>query len=1630
MTINSDTERKLARALLMELMVYQFASPVRWIETQEIILSRTESERIIEVGPSATLLGMLRKTIDTIYPTKECTLPAPRQLLHSEKDTDEIYYTAKPDQLNTVQTQTHAETQISPPTTEAVLPSPTVTVEVTTTALPSPKVNVQVTNIEDQSIQAQDVVFAIVARALKRAAAEIDGSKSIKALAEGRSTLENEIIGDLHSEFGSLPDRAEDLALAQVGPEIQSSHEGTLGKVTTAMINTLFTTKMPSSFTVATAREQLRAHWGLQSGRQDACLLCAVTMQPTSRITTEADARDFISHAVEVYAKREGLTLLPPDASNAGGATTGVTVDPEAVRALTESQDALSKRLLEIYAAHLGVDLKADRQALDSLRNELATGLQADLDLWQAEHGSDYAQGIRPRFDVKKIRSYDSSWNWARQSLLELFDLTSTVTDPSMLDRDSVVKSCYHIANAADKTILPVMDEMISQLQDRTQLRPIFLTLRDNCTDSLLSGPAFKCAPRQLAPVTIIDDQGNMRFQEQPRKDSSRFADLAMPRSGPAKNPLVTTEPYLHLKKRSASGWEYSEELTRHLYQVFHEVETQGDSLSSQTVLITGAGIGSIGAAMVVHFLQGGARVLVTTSSMSPEVARKYQTLYMEHGARGSELVVVPFNQGSTKDIAALVEYVYDEKNGLGWDLDYLIPFAAISEAGRTLDAIDSKSELAHRIMLTNLLRLLGTVKTCKENHGHRSHPTQVVLPLSPNHGTFGGDGLYSESKLALETLFNRWHSENWQDYLSICGAVIGWTRGTGLMNQNDLVAEGIENAGIRTFSQEEMAYALVCLCVGAMYDLCQEAPVYADLTGGMAQVPNLPESLGQLRRELKERSEIQSALFQEQTIEAEWSNTTGQAVPVPELEQRAHVRQDFPQVLQYERDIAPLSADMQGMVDLQRTVVVTGFSELGPHGNARTRWEMESQGHFSLEGAVEMAWMMGFIRHFSGTIEGRPYSGWVDTKTKQPVADTEIKPIYEERILAHSGIRFIEPELCDGYDPNKKQFLHEIVLQADLAPLCVPESLAEQMRREHGEFVTLQKSSTPDLYQVQLRKGARLFVPRAMQFDRTVAGLVPTGWDPRIYGLPEQVISDVDRLTLFTLVCTVEALLSSGITDPYELYQYIHVSEVGNCIGSGMGGSTSLGKMFSGRLTGQEVQSDILQETFVNTISAWVNMLLLSASGPIRTPVGACATAVESLELGFDTIVAGKAKFCLVGGCDDFTSETSYEFASMKATTNSLDETARGRAPSEMSRPTTSTRNGFMESQGCGLQVLTTADLALKMGLPIRGIVAFVSTSSDKAGRSVPAPGQGVLVNARRTTSASNIPSPLLKMSNRRRRLDFRLRQIAEARAVAFSQLDFEVDVVLEQDPGVDVAKYRQERHEQILVDFLQEERDAQYSLGNDFWRHDPSIAPLTGALATWCLTIDDLQVASFHGTSTVMNDKNESSVLQQQLTALGRRKGNLLLSVFQKYLTGHSKGAAGAWMVNGALQMLDSGLVPGNRNADNIDSALQQFDLIAYLNRPVHVPDLKAVSITSFGFGQKGAQAICVHPRHVFATLTRDEYEAYLVRRMARQRSTDSYFYEGMSSNSLFRAKTAPPFPASKENETYLNASARFSL
>jgi fatty acid synthase subunit alpha, fungi type len=92
-----------------------------------------------------------------------------------------------------------------------------------------------------------------------------------------------------------------------------------------------------------------------------------------------------------------------------------------------------------------------------------------------------------------------------------------------------------------------------------------------------------------------------------------------------------------------------------------------------------------------------------------------------------SALTVVPFNR-SKQDVEALVDYIYAT---LGLDLNYVIPFAPVSENGRKIDGLDDKSELAHRIILVNLLHFLGAIKTKTTSRRIVTRPTQVVITQS-----------------------------------------------------------------------------------------------------------------------------------------------------------------------------------------------------------------------------------------------------------------------------------------------------------------------------------------------------------------------------------------------------------------------------------------------------------------------------------------------------------------------------------------------------------------------------------------------------------------------------------------------------------------------------------------------------------------------------------------------------------------------------------------------------------------------------------------------------------------------------------------------------------------------------------
>lgn len=1664
--------------------------------------------------------------------------------------------------------------------------------------------------IPDEPLKAVDALRVMVSQKVKKSLDQVPATTTIKDLVGGKSALQNELVGDIQKEFGTEPgDGAAELDLAALAARVGASYTKP-GPFTAAAINKLVSSKMPGGYGLSSVRSYLAGRFGLGDGRIDGVLVHSLALEPANRFASEGEAHTWLDQVTQDYASKHGITLGSAGAA-AGGARSGSVVDSAALKAFEARYNALIKEHMRVYHDYLGEDPLASEKA-KQMQEELRHQAEAQLLIWQAEHlGDEYFEGIKPVFDTKKERRYNSSWNWNRQDCLQLY--YDYACGRATQWSNDIRERLYHIKNRATPSVVDMVEYYLKKCSDdgHGEIRAFIQILSDTLRFVMDDLPKYREHTTPTEPSVQISANGIIQYKELPRvgvKDMQAYvqemhrgpqfgpirelleesksapasptdststsatstpsptalpgtaddhrkeieaaitqlqtvltyltaqkapatvvdtvqqqidkltqvaqATVQAPRAtqspapavnGTAATPKPPSLPYLFLRQASRQDPShrcYNEDLTMRYLNALMKVAAEGLSLHGKTALVIGSGKGSIGVEIVKGLLRSGAKVYATTSRFTEGTSSFYHSLFDRNGSKNSELVVLPFNQGSVQDVHALVNYIYDTEKS---DLDFIVPFAALPENGRDIGDIDGRSELAHRIMLTNVLRLIGAIKEKKKKLSIITRPGHVLLPMSPNHGIFGFDGLYAESKLGLEALLTKWHSEGWKSYLSLAGAIIGWTRGTGLMNQNNVVAAGIEKLGARTFSAQEMSFNLIGLLHPEMVEQAQNEPVFADLNGCLHLVPELNVVVADLRASLVEEASVKKAVVVDHSLDQEiqTGKRLDKLVSTPTVTQRANITVPFPVLPATHASLSPAYTRARGMVNLENVVVVVGFGEVGPYGSARTRWEIESYGEFSIEGCIELAWMMGLIKYRT---DG---GGWIDAKSGERVQDDAIKARYETMLLAHTGIRLIEPSLFKGYDPHNKMLLHQVALNSDMAPLEVSSEEAKAFKQRHGDAIdTYQSKENPDAWYVQLKKGAVLYIPKALKFDRFVAGQVPTTWDPATLGIPADIINQVDRVTLFSLVSTVEALVSAGITDPYEFYQYVHVSEVGNSFGGGFGGMESIRRTYRDRLLELPVQGDILQETFINTVGAWLNMLLLSSSGPIKTPVGACATAVESVDIGVDIIKSGKAKIVVVGGYDDLGEEGSYEFASMKATANSAEEIAKGRTPREMSRPATSTRGGFVESQGAGTQVLMNAALAVQMGVPIYAIVEHVNTATDKVARSVPAPGQGILTTARESVKANGFVSPLLDIEYRRRHLNTELALIENWKQFELAALEERPDerdegmirpaaAVEAQAPDVtstrpngtsqnaqsalhrttssdntlfagshshttstshsiatssatstaspssassassdassflSASPYYEDMREHIIRETERRKRVAYTTWGNDFYRNNPRIAPLRGALAVYGLTIDDIAVASFHGTGTKGNDINESEVVQKQLEHLGRSKGNVILSIFQKYLTGHPKGAAAAWMLNGLIQSMLSGVVPGNRNADNIDPKLRDCSNIVFLNRTLHTYGYKAGLLKSFGFGQVGGEVLVIHPNFVLAQLTEDELKSYAQRRAARQNAAYRHWQDAVTGKALFvQVKDHPPYTPDDESRVYLDPLARASF
>ena len=189
---------------------------------------------------------------------------------------------------------------------------------------------------------------------------------------------------------------------------------------------------------------------------------------------------------------------------------------------------------------------------------------------------------------------------------------------------------------------------------------------------------------------------------------------------------------------------------------------------ANDVALVTGAAPGSIAGAIVEKLLAGGATVVMTASRVDDARKEYARQLYANHASVNAKLWLVPANMSSFRDVDAVIDWIGSEqKVTVGKDVQVtkpaltptlVFPFAAPRVSGSLADA-GPAAENQTRLLLWSVERTIaGAADLASRGVGSRVH---IVLPGSPNRGTFGGDGAYGEVKAAFDAILAKWTAES-----------------------------------------------------------------------------------------------------------------------------------------------------------------------------------------------------------------------------------------------------------------------------------------------------------------------------------------------------------------------------------------------------------------------------------------------------------------------------------------------------------------------------------------------------------------------------------------------------------------------------------------------------------------------------------------------------------------------------------------------------------------------------------------------------------------------------------------------------------------------------------------------------
>ncbi len=425
----SKDPARLGRALLIELLAWQFASPVRWIETQDLLFGDPEHtysggqglgiEQFVEVGVAnaPTIANLAAQT--TKLPSYDGVAP---RIVNSSRDAAVVFATDTPladepdDEISEAHEQGgQTEVASTPETTAPAAPA-------------APQAAAGAERPADLDFTAADATRTLAALRTKVRPDQIGPADTIEALCDGVSSRRNQLLVDLGAELGlGAIDGAADAAWTALGVTVTKLARtySPFGPVLTeAVSDTLRKFAGSCGAKPAAITDRVTDTWQLGPGwvaHVQAELATGLRDGSSTRggsLGYEGDLKDLgavVDRAVQAVGQAQGVSVSMPASGGGEGAMVDSAALEEITSAITGTDGVLASTARHLLGrlglAEDGSPVEDEQAALDA---ELAQLVETEL-------GPDWAKKVSPTFDARRAVLLDDRWASVREDFARVW---------------------------------------------------------------------------------------------------------------------------------------------------------------------------------------------------------------------------------------------------------------------------------------------------------------------------------------------------------------------------------------------------------------------------------------------------------------------------------------------------------------------------------------------------------------------------------------------------------------------------------------------------------------------------------------------------------------------------------------------------------------------------------------------------------------------------------------------------------------------------------------------------------------------------------------------------------------------------------------------------------------------------------------------------------------------------------------------------------------------------------------------------------------------------------------------------------------------------------------------------------